>query len=196
MIRCRRCQATQSRPKPPQCDLKATPKPVDSHPIGTSRPPQGHLKATPKPPSGRSRDEYQPSASKVARCASLGLPGGLRENCGTEAARFVAVLGVRARRPFGAGSGWRYPKLGGLGEIEQWGWEAALDGRSVWRERPRVGIEPQPGSGSGGLGRGSRGIGLGIVQPTSRTMSWPPNGLGTRTVHAGSSHHSPSTMKR
>ena len=27
-------------------------------------------------------------------------------------------------------------------------------------------------------------------------MSWPPEGLGTRTGHSGSSHHSPSAIKR
>ena len=33
-------------------------------------------------------------------------------------------------------------------------------------------------------------------QRTLTTASWLPNGLGTRTVHSGSSRHSPSTRKR
>src|SRR5208282_946595 len=38
--------APQSHPKPLQCDIKATPKPVDSHLIGTPKPPQCDPNAT------------------------------------------------------------------------------------------------------------------------------------------------------
>ena len=44
--------ATQSRSRPPPCDLKATPMRVDSQPIATPRPPQSANNATPKPPQG------------------------------------------------------------------------------------------------------------------------------------------------
>jgi hypothetical protein len=46
--KCRK--AGESHPKPHQCDIKATTKPVDSQLIGTTKPPQSHPKATPKPP--------------------------------------------------------------------------------------------------------------------------------------------------
>src|ERR1035437_1381875 len=42
----------QSHPKPHQCDIKATTRPVDRHRIGTPKPPQGSTKATPRLPQG------------------------------------------------------------------------------------------------------------------------------------------------
>src|SRR5664279_1838681 len=45
-----RARPGKATPKPHQCDIRATPKRVDSQPIGTPKPPQGSAKATLKPP--------------------------------------------------------------------------------------------------------------------------------------------------
>ena len=168
--------------------LLAIPKPSQSHPKAIPKLPQGSHKAPTKPGTCVVQARYKPCAWEgIGRCkpstcvvqatskpprkqGKAGKLGG-RTLCFPRASVGISVAARRLRRDRA-----RYRQL----------WFSSFPTESE-ADIPPASPENQ------GRGRARQ---CRTAQPTSRTISWPPNGLGTRTVHAGSSHHSPSTMNR
>ena len=111
----------RATPRPPQCDIKATPKRVGSQAIGTPRPPQCDPKAPSKPPQGSNKAPARlPQSHPGAEWGRI--RGRNREPRLTADARKAA-----------------YPCLGHSGKRVSDGWHSAAGrGRSPCRlKRPR-----------------------------------------------------------
>ena len=68
-LRTRKSKPSEATPRPHQCDIKATSKPVDSQAIGTPKPPQGYPKATSRLP--QSHRKAPPKLQQGYPCATL-----------------------------------------------------------------------------------------------------------------------------
>jgi hypothetical protein len=87
-----RARPGKATPKPHQCDIRATPKRVDSQPIGTPKPPQGSAKAILKPPQCDPNATPMRPQSHTKATLKPGVGGGKAHRAGSH--RLSHALGL------------------------------------------------------------------------------------------------------